>query len=154
MKAICLVIAATFLTSVATASTDPFVGTWKLNVQQSNYPAGTCPKRMVIEMISAGQGVRYHSVATYAGGKTIEALYTAEYNGKQVAVMGDHGLLLPVSLKRISPHAVIASYTRWLQVVATSRRVVSQDGRRMTIITTSKDKSKKNVTTLGVYDKE
>jgi hypothetical protein len=149
-----LLIATALLTTSATASTDPFVGKWKLDTQHSSYPAGTCPKEMVIEMEAAGQGVRYRSHSTYANGRTSRAEYTAEYNGKQAVVMGDHGLLLPVSLQRIDPRTVVASYTRGLQVFATSRRVISSDGRRMTITTKSRDQDRKNVTTVGVYERK
>jgi hypothetical protein len=64
-------------------------------------------------------------------GGTVRSEYTAEYDGKQVIVRGSRGMLLPVSLKRPDSHTVIASYTKELHVVATSRRV----------------------TTVGVYEK-
>ena len=134
--------------------TDPFLGTWKLDPQRSQYPAGACPKSMVIEMRPAEQGVRYHSDATYSNGGEIHAQYTAGYDGKQVTVMGDRGLLLPVSLKRVNSHLVVATYSRGLQLVATSRRAVSQDGRLMTITTTSLDRMGKMVRTVGVYRKQ
>jgi len=60
---------------------------------------------------------------------------------------------LPVSLKRIDRNTVEASYLRGRQVVATSRRVVSKDGRTMTITTTSPDKDGKTVTNVGVYER-
>jgi hypothetical protein len=153
-KALYSFLIVTLLCASAIASTDPFVGKWKLNVQQSKYPAGTCPKRMEIEISAAGQGIRYHSDATYASGRTTQALYTADYNGKQAVVMGVRGLMLPVTQKRIDSHTVVASYVRGMQVVATSRRVVSADGRLMTITTRSTDSSGKKVTSVGVYEKE
>src|SRR6266567_6461979 len=76
------------------STTDPFLGKWKLDLRRSKYPANTCPKSMVIEMRSADQGVWYHSDATYKNGGEIHAQYTAGYDGKQVIVMGDRGLLL------------------------------------------------------------
>ncbi len=136
------------------STTDPFLGKWKLDLRRSKYPANTCPKSMVIEMRSADQGVWYHSDATYKNGGEIHAQYTAGYDGKQVIVMGDRGLLLPVSLKRFDSHIVVASYSRGLQVVATSRRVVSRDGRLMTITTASIDASGKREITVGVYTRE
>jgi hypothetical protein len=132
---------------------DPFAGTWTLNVQKSRYPGGACPKRMVIVMETAGEGVRYRSETTYAHGYSTRAEYTAAYSGKEALVMGSGGLLLPVSLKRLDAYTVVARYTRGLQVVATSRRVVSRDRRMMTITTTSPDKSGKRVTSIGVYEK-
>jgi hypothetical protein len=140
--------------AMATSSTDPFVGRWVLNPQQSKYPAGTCPTSMVIEMESLGGGIRYRSDTTYANGSTTHSQYSADYGGKQALVTGSRGMLLPVFLKRPNSHTVIASYTKALQVVATSRRVVSRDGQRMTITTISKNQSGKEVRTFGVYEKQ
>src|SRR5215469_985783 len=152
-KSIWLLICVTALVTAADASTDPFIGKWILNPQQSKYAAGTCPKLMMIEMEATDRGIRYRSDTTYANSRTAHAEYTADYNGRQVLVWGGHGPMLPVSLKRINTHTVLASYFKSFQVVATSRRVVSRDGRQMTITTISKDRSGKTVTTFGVYRK-
>ena len=155
MKFILRILAVMAISAGAMAtSADPFVGKWVLNPQESKYPAGTLPKGMVIQMESAGKGIHYRSETTYASGSTAHSEYTAEYNGKQALVTGNRGMLLPVFLKRHDSHTVIASYTKALQVVATSRRVVSKDGQRMTITTVSKNTSGKDVTTLGVYEKQ
>jgi hypothetical protein len=142
------------LVTTATASSDPFVGKWVLDPHQSKYPAGQCPKRMIIEIEARGQGIQYRSDAVYVNGATTHSQYTAEYNGKPVLVSGTYGMLLPVALKRIDSHTVVASYFKSLQRVATSRRVVSHDGRRMTITTTSKDRFGKSETTVGVYRRQ
>ncbi len=138
----------------ATASTDPFLGKWKLNVQRSNYPTGSRPKQMIIEMVAKGQAIEYRSDTTYPNGRLAHATYIADYSGKQAIVMGTHGMMLPVSLKRVSPRVVVASYLRGFEVVATSRRVVSADGYRMTITTKSKDPSGKTTTSVGTYERE
>jgi hypothetical protein len=142
------------LMTSAAASTDPFIGKWVLDVRRSEYPVGSCPKSMVIEMEAVGRGVRYRSDATYANGGTIHSEYTADYDGNQALVMGARGMMLPVFLKRINTRTVVASYTKVLQVVATSRRVVSEDGRIMTITTISKGESGKSLKTVGVYEKQ
>jgi hypothetical protein len=142
------------LPALAAASTDPFIGTWVLDSKQSSYPDHTCPKQMVIEMSPAPHGIRYRSDTSFTNGRTSHSEYTADYTGRQVLVWGTHGLMLPVSLKRIDSRTVVASYFKSVQVVAKSRRVVSHDGRRMTITTISKDRTGKNVTTIGVYKRQ
>jgi hypothetical protein len=146
-------ITALLFVSTALWATDPFVGQWTLNIQKSKYPPGTCPKRMVIEMEPTAYGIRYRSDTTLANGSSTYSEYIADYNGKQAIVMGAHGMLLPVSLKRTNANTVVASYTKSLQVVATSRRIVSQDGKLMTITTTSRDQSGKTVTNVGIYER-
>jgi len=150
----CAVAVILLLATAMASATDPFVGRWVLNPGLSKYPSGTCPKRMVIEMEGVDGGVRYRSDATYANGATAHSEYMAGYNGKQTLVMGNRGMLLPVSLKRPNSHLVLASYTRGLQVVATSRRVVSKDGRRMTITTVAKGKTGTGIKSVGVYEKQ
>jgi len=139
--------------SLVSGATDPFVGTWTLNAHKSRYPPGTCPKRMVIRMESAGEGVHYRSETTFANGVSASSEYTADYAGAESIVTGSKGLMPPVSLRRLDTRTVQASYVRALKPVATSRRVVSKDGRIMTITTTSKDKDSIVVTTVGVYEK-
>ena len=132
---------------------DPFVGAWQLNPQKSKYPRATCPKRMVIVMACVGNGVRYRSETVYADGHSSRSEYTANYDGREAIVMGSGGLLLPVSLKRLDAFTVVATYKRGGQTVATSRRVVSRDGGKMTITTNSPDQSGNNVLSIGVYEK-
>jgi hypothetical protein len=149
----CCIIGLSLIATRATASTDPFLGKWKLNVRRSVYPAGACPQQMTIEMTTTARGVHYHSNTTYANGTTTQAQYVADYNGKQAAVMGDRGFLLPVSLRRMDSRTVVASYMRGMQLIATSRRVISPDGRRMTITTQSRPSSGKWVTSVGLYER-
>jgi len=146
-----LLVSATML--VAVGHTDPFAGTWKLNVEKSTYPPGACPKQMLIVMETSGEGVTYRSETLYDNGSLARAQYTADYSGKEAMVTGNAGVLLPVSLKKIDDNTVIASYKRGFQVLATSRRTLSPDGKTMTITTTSNDKTGKPVTSIGVYDK-
>jgi hypothetical protein len=151
MKILELVIAAVLVNAASAHAADPFAGRWVLDPARSKYATGTGPKRMVVEMAAVGAGVHYFSETILANGSTARSEYTADYDGKPATVVGAHGLLLPVSLKRIAPNAVVASYTRGGRVVATSHRVVSNDGTVMTITTTSRDPSGRTVTNVGVY---
>jgi hypothetical protein len=146
-----LLISTTLL--VATGPAVPFAGRWKLNVDKSTYPPGMCPRQMTVLIETAGEGESYSSETLYENGGRARAQYTADYSGKEALVRGNAGVLLPVSLKRIDDNNVMASYKRGFQVVATSRRALSADGRVMTITTTSTDKAGRAVTSIGVYDK-
>ena len=148
-----IVTAAMLLSPLVLHAADPFLGKWSLDVKRSKYPAGACPTQMTIEMSETGHGIHYHSESKLTNGNLTSADYTAGYDGKPVMVMGNKGMLLPVSLKRAGQHVVIATYESGFKVMATSRRVVSADGRAMTITTTSRDRSGKSVTNVGVYTK-
>ena len=67
---------------------DPFAGTWQMNPQKSRYPGATCPKRMVIVMACAANGVRYRSETIYADGHASRSEYHASYDGKEAIGRG------------------------------------------------------------------
>src|SRR3984957_1918174 len=116
MKTTACILLMAMLAAGAMASADPFVGKWVLDVGRSTYPAGTCPKSMVIEMEATARGVRYRSDATFLNGRKVHSEYTADYGGNQAIVMGAHGMMLPVFLRRIDSRTVLASYTSALVV--------------------------------------
>lgn len=153
-RALILLLALAGSVTSALPAPDPFVGRWEMNVRKSRYPAGGRPASMMIEMEAAGRGIHYRSATTLVDGRTVTSEYVADYDGRQVVVTGSRGLMLPVSLKRVDSSTVVADYMEGLQVVATSCRVVSRDGRTMTVTTTSKDRSGKTVTNVGVYQKK
>jgi hypothetical protein len=148
-----LLFAAAFSIAAALAAADAFAGKWQMNVSKSSYAPGTCLARMVIEMETVNAGIRYHSETTYSNGHTSQSQYIADYDGPEAIVIGTNGLLTPVALKRLAPDIVVASYKRGFQVIATSRREVSSNGRTMTITTTSTDRDGKVVTNIGVYER-
>jgi hypothetical protein len=148
--ALCCLLLTVFIQS-AEAAGDPFLGRWFLDVMQSKYPVGQCPKSMTIVMEAAGKGIHYKSDTTYWNGSITHSEYSGNYDGKTVIVGGTRGLMLPVSLRRIDSRTALASYSKGLTVVATSRRVVSVDGRFMTITTKSKDVSGNTVSTVAVF---
>jgi hypothetical protein len=109
---------------------------------------------MVIVMACAANGVRYRSETTYSDGYASRAEYSANYDGKE-AICDGFWRPAPAGLPQASgcKHGGSHIYKRGGQVVATSRRVVSKDGRKMTITTNSPDQLGKNVRSIGVYEK-
>jgi hypothetical protein len=154
MKGLLIALTLLMLPEFVQASTDPFVGRWSLDVRNSIYSTGTHPKSMTIEMKQVGNGVWYESATTFKNGAVMHTQYTAHYDGRQAMVETDHGFMLPVSLKRMGARTVEASYSRGFQIVATSRRVVSLDGKTMRITTISKDQAGRSVKTIGLYKRE
>jgi len=131
---------------------DPFVGEWRMQPSASMY-AGEIPTAMRIVIESTADGVHYVSETTQANLRIVSAEYTADYDGRLAPVMGDAGLLAPVSLSRIDANTVEATYIRGLQIVATSRRVVSADQRTMTITTVTYDAQHRPLTNIGIYER-
>lgn len=141
-----------FLSPVFLYASDPFTGTWKLDVGRSRY-TGACPKQMTITMTAKGNGVHYHSETLWSSGRPLVTDYTAAYDEKPATVTASQGAMLPVSLRRTASNSVTAMYKRGTTAIATSRRVISPDGKVMTITTVAADATGKKLVNVGVYQR-
>src|ERR1700694_5908777 len=129
------------------------VGTWKLNLAKSKYQQGQAPKSATLVYESAGAGIKVTVDQVPADGPAIHYAYTANYDGKDVPVVG-------------SPNGDTAARTR---VNATTTKlvnkkggnslstltlVVSADGKTLTITTTGQDAKGQKIDGVAVYDKQ
>jgi len=133
------------------AQADPTVGTWKLNLAKTKYNAGQAPKSSTLVIEAAGQGVKLTSNTVLADGSTRKISYTATYDGKDAAVTGtpDYDTL---SLKKTT-NGMDGSRKKAGKVVQTFTRVVSADGKTMTVTSTGTGSTGK-VDNVQVYDKQ
>ena len=136
-------------TRAVSAQADPAIGTWKLNTAKSKYDPGPMPKSNMITITAAASGLHVVAKGEDAAGKPTGIEYTATSDGKDSPVKGAPAYDT-TSLKRIDANTVEAYYMKNLEVVAGRRRVVSKDGKEMTITTTSKDKAGVSVANAGV----
>jgi hypothetical protein len=130
---------------------DPFVGTWMLDPAASRYDAGEKPASMLILMDRSEDALHYQSCTKLADGRASYAEYTARYDGRPVMVIGNSGVMLPVSLRHVADATVIATYTRGFQVVATSERQLQDHGARMLVTTTIRQPDGTSRSNVGVY---
>ena len=137
--------------NVAIAADDPFMGKWQVDPAHSKYESGSAPRSMTITMEAGDQGVRYHSETTFSNGRHSVTEYTASYDERLTTVQQDGGVSAPVSLKRIDANTVEAQYERGFRIIATSKRVVSSDGKTMTITTVETPKEGKTNTNVSVF---
>jgi hypothetical protein len=128
-------------------------GTWKLNLVESKYIQGQAPKSMTLVYEPAGAGIKVTVDQVPADGPAIHYAYSADYDGKDVAVVG-------------SPNGDTAARTRVNattttlvnkkdgHMLSTVRLVDSDDGKTLTITTTGKDAKGHNIDSVAVYDKQ
>ncbi len=102
-------------------------------------------------MEAVDQGIRYHSETTFSNGRRSVTEYIANYDERLTTVQQDSGVSAPVSLKRIDANTVEAQYERGFRTIATSKRVVSGDGKTMTITTVETPKEGKTNTNVSVF---
>ena len=134
------------------AQTDPTVGTWKLNLAKSKYNAGQPPKSSTVVIAAAGQGITLTSDSVLADGTTRKISYTAAYDGKDAVVTGtpDYD---GMSLKKTAT-GVEGSRKKAGKVVQTYTRVISADGKTMTVTSTGTNAAGGKVDNVQVYDKQ
>jgi hypothetical protein len=137
--------------SASPAAVDPFDGNWTLDLKLSHYESGALPQQMTITIATAGSEVHYRSQIVEGNGRRSDSEYRAEYGGVPVIVTGTFGLMAPVSLNRVGPRIVVATFTRSLRIIATSRREIDAPGLTMTVTTQSQDPQGKTLTNVGIY---
>jgi hypothetical protein len=130
---------------------DPVIGIWKLNLAKSKFATGTAPTDNTVTVEPAGQGIKVTSTTLRGKGQRIVVHYTAYLDGQDYAVTGSPDYDT-VSLKR---NGVTVEGTRKKngKVVQTYQRVVSEDGKTMTVATTGKDASGQTLNSVAVFDR-
>jgi len=141
------------LPTVVLAQADAAVGTWKLNVEQSKYTPGPPPKSQTVTIEAAGQGVKVTVKGVNAQGAPIEIAYTASYDGKDYPITGslDYDTL---ALKRIDRWTVEGTRKKAGKLMQSYQRVVSKDGKQLTVTTMGMNAKGEQLHSISVYDKQ
>ena len=135
------------------ASTDPQVGTWKLNVAKSKYTPGPMPTTGTTMIEAAGAGTKVVVDQTMAEGAARHWEYTAKYDGKDSPVTGNPDADM-VSRKLINPNTVETITKKDGKVISTQRSVVSKDGKTRTVTTKGLTANGETMNNVAVYDKQ
>jgi hypothetical protein len=147
------------LTSFLLAATDPFVGTWKLNVSKSKF-APDAPRFFLATIQIESAGNKLKSTASAADGQGIVSDFTfsCELDGTPCTVtpatlpMRSASAVDTITLKRIDSNTIVATGTKNGKPIYSDRRVVSVDGRTMTAVrdgTTPEGKKYKSTIVLN-----
>jgi hypothetical protein len=116
----------------AAQARDPRTGTWQLNVAKSTYKPGPAPRTQTVRIEPSGQGERVRSEATNMNGTRVITEYTAAFDGTDYPLKGSP-VANTVSLKRIDARTTERVDKKDGQVILVYKRVVSPDGKTMTV---------------------
>ena len=142
-----------FALSVAAASADPHVGTWKLNTAKSKYSPGPAPKEVTMKIEAKGAGIHLTQTGTDAAGKPIKIDFSANYDGKDTPVTGVANTDT-IALKRVDANSSEGTLKKAGKVVMTVTSVVSKDGKTRTSTFKGTDAAGKPVNNVAVYDRQ
>jgi hypothetical protein len=129
------------------------VGTWKLNLAKSKYQQGQTPKSTTLVYEAAGAGIKVTVDTVPATGPAIHYAYTANYDGKDVPVVGNPNADMAARTR------VNATTTRLVnkmggKILSTVTIVTSADGKTLTITTAGTDAKGLNIDSVAVYEKQ
>jgi ABC-type Na+ efflux pump permease subunit len=145
----------TVLASSALAqAADPQIGTWQLNVAKSTFDPGPAPKLGTTKIEAAGTGAKVIVDQTAADGTTRHWEFTANYDGKDIPIVGDNPDADTVARTRISATTVETISRKAGKVVATQQSTVSADGKIRTVTTKGVNAAGKTVNNVAVYERQ
>lgn len=138
--------------SLRAQAPDPASGTWELNLAKSKFSPGPAPKSQTRTYTVTGDEVKYSLKGIDAEGKPTLVEYTAKYDGKDYPLTGAPDFDT-ISLKRLNATTTQATLKKGGKVVQTTRRVVSKDGKSLTLTTKGTNAKGQAVSNVAVFDK-
>jgi len=135
------------------AQSDPAVGVWKLNSTKSSYDPGPVPSTGTTTITAVGPGIKISGRGVDAAGKPTLTEYTGAFDGKDTVVVGSPAFD-SMSMKRIDANTTEVTRKKAGKVVQTARRVISQDGKTMTLTTIGTDGQGRKINNVTVYEKQ
>jgi len=148
------VLALFFLGSLI-AQTDPFLGTWKLNVKKSKFAPGPPRKSETRIVVTGPSGMRVSVDRVNGDGSSQQFEYTTNLDGKGYPITGQGPYDADaISANLTAPNTIQSTLTKNGKTVATATAIVSNGGKVLTITTKGTDAQGKHFTNVGVYDKQ
>jgi len=137
----------------AEPAADVAAGTWKLNVVKSTFGSESPPKAETRTYTPTPKGMHIVIVTEHADGKKETNEVTLTYDGKTHPLAGNPNYD-SASAKRVSANEIQADLIRQGKVVGALRRLVSDDGKTMTINVKTTKPDGTTETGLAVYDRQ
>jgi len=128
------------------------IGTWKLNIAKSKFSPGPAPKSMTLVYSAAGEGLKVVADLTPAEGAAQHWEMTGNYDGKDNPVTGNPAADT-ISFKKVDDHRGESTFKKDGKVTATNHRVLSADGKTLTITSKGTTADGKPRTDVQVFEK-
>ena len=128
------------------------MGSWTLNVAKSKFSPGPAPKTATVTFSAAGDAVKAVIDTVSTTGAKVHWEYTAACDGKPHPVTGNPDGDMVV-VKRVNATTVESAYTLKRKPTTTNARVVSKDGKTMTVTSKGMNAQGQKVDNLQVCEK-
>ena len=143
------------VTMLAQTQKDAHVGTWKLNVAKSKFNPGPGYKSETRTYEPTADGYKFQGQRVNLDGGTEKYGFTVKYDNKDYPVTGkDPGGADTIAIKLVDANNIESTSKKGHEVLYTSKVVVSQDGKVMTITTRGKNPDGEPFDNVQVYDRQ
>jgi hypothetical protein len=139
--------------TLSAQASNPRIGTWKLNVEKSKFSPGPPPQSSTLKIETVGRGKKVTSEGVNAQGARTATEYTANYDGKDYPLTGSQ-IANTVSVRQIDARITESTVKKDGKVVRTLTRVVSEDGKTMTVRVKGTNAQGQPVDTVAVWEKQ
>ena len=138
-----------------TQSSDPWIGTWKVNLEKSTYSPGPKPTvAATVKIEPSAGGIKTTIDGTNAEGKPTHTESVAGFDGKDNPVKGAQAPNTTNALKRIDDRTLEVMGKVDGKPAVTTRVAVSADGKTMTATQTGKNAQGESMNNVIVLDKQ
>lgn len=147
---------------VALAQSNPFIGTWKLNLAKSKPSAAPSAKSETRTVDALGDGLQFSCDGIGAYELSFAFRYAANFEGKENPITGSgqqwrdeqvNGATA-IALKRINTNTYEGTFKRAGKVVMIVTYAVSQDGKVTTLTAKGTDAKGQPTTDIYVFEKQ
>jgi hypothetical protein len=140
---------------VMQAQSEPFNGTWKLNVAKSKFNPGPPFKSETRTYESSSDSFKVTVERVNGDGSNQQYGIRPKFDGKDFPITGQGpGGADTISIKRIDARTTMSNLKKSGKVLFTNRSVVSKDGKVLTLTAKGVDASGKPLDVVAVYDKQ
>jgi len=149
-----LAVVSASLIGLSAQGTDPWIGTWKVNVAKSKYDPGPPPKSSMHKWELSEGGFVKHTIDTVnAQGQATRTEVVAKFDGKDYPVQGGQTKDTR-AYKRIDDRTLDVTNKTDGKVTNTVRVVISRDGKTQTGTQTGKNAQGQPLNNTIVLDKQ
>jgi len=138
-------------TGLSAEASNPLIGTWQFNPAKSTF-TGRAPKGQLRTYAIAGDAEKLTAKGISADGKPTLVRYTARYDGKDYPITGSLGGDI-ISLKRIDEYTTESTQKRAGKPVIIATRVVSKDGKTLTVTSKGTTAEGEAINNVMVFDR-
>ena len=154
VRTVSLVLAILIASIGLQAQQDPLIGTWNLNLAKSKYNPGPPPRSRVLKIEPAGSNAfKLTNDAVLADGKKTHVVETFIQDGKDHPLHDNPNADTQVN-RQIDMYTTETINKKGGKTVQTLKRVVSKDGKTMTITIKGATPSGAPLDDVRVFDKQ